>query len=153
MAKKIINGLREVYENYDAFFIDLWGVTHNGIKLYPEAIEVLHNLYKLKKRFVLMSNAPRPSKNVKKFLLNLKMDKIFLNNIFTSGEAALQSLKQNIYGKYFYHLGPKRDQSLFDSFEMNRKDIGESDFILCTGFLDTQEDSLDYYKEFLKPLH
>tara|TARA_B000000460_G_C21489556_1_gene380952 strand:+ start:154 stop:972 length:819 start_codon:yes stop_codon:yes gene_type:complete len=150
MAKKIINGLKEVYENYDAFFIDLWGVTHNGIKLYPEAIEVLHNLYKLKKRFVLMSNAPRPSKNVKKFLLNLKMDKIFLNNIFTSGEAALQSLKQNIYGKYFYHLGPKRDHSLFDGFEMNRKDIGESDFILCTGFLDTQEDSLDYYKDLLK---
>ena len=150
MAKKIINGLREVYENYDAFFIDLWGVTHNGIKLYPEAIEVLHNLYKLKKRFVLMSNAPRPSKNVKKFLLNLKMDKIFLNNIFTSGEAALQSLKQNIYGKYFYHLGPKRDQSLFDGFEMNRKDIGESDFILCTGFLESNEDSLDFYKNLLK---
>ena len=47
-----------------------------------------------------MSNAPRPSKNVEKFLLNLKMDKIFLKKIFTSGEAALKSLKENIYGKY-----------------------------------------------------
>ena len=150
MAKKIINGLKQVHENYEAFFIDLWGVVHNGIKLHPEAIEVLHNLYKLKKRFVLMSNAPRPSHNVKNFLLNLKMDKIFLNNIFTSGEAALQSLKKNIYGKYFYHLGPKRDQSLFDGFEMNKKDINEADFILCTGFLDAQEDSLDYYKNLLK---
>ena len=67
MAEKIINGLKQVYENYEAFFIDLWGVVHNGIKLHPEAIEVLHNLYKLKKRFVLMSNAPRPSNYVKKF--------------------------------------------------------------------------------------
>ena len=77
MSKKIIKGLREIHENYDAFFIDLWGVIHNGVQLYPGAIEVLVNLYKIKKRFVLMSNAPRPSKNVQKFLLRLKMYKIF----------------------------------------------------------------------------
>ena len=34
------------------------------------------------------------------------MDKNFLENIFTSGEAALYSLKKNIYGKKFFHIGP-----------------------------------------------
>ena len=34
------------------------------LKLYPGAIDVLENLNKLNKRFVLMSNAPRPSKSV-----------------------------------------------------------------------------------------
>ena len=150
MTKKIIKGLREVYQKYDAFFIDLWGVMHNGIELHSKSIEVLTNLYKLKKRFVLMSNAPRPSKNVEKFLLNLKMDKIFAKNIFTSGEAALKSLQQNIYGKSFYHLGPKRDTSLFEGFENNKKNLENADFILCTGFLDSHEDSLDYYKNLLK---
>jgi ribonucleotide monophosphatase NagD (HAD superfamily) len=101
MNKKIITGLRKVYENYDAFFIDLWGVMHNGKHLYPGAIEVVKNLYKLKKRFVLMSNAPRPSENVEKFLLNMKMDKIFAKNIITSGEAATKSLQQEVYGKNF----------------------------------------------------
>ena len=47
-------------------------------------------LNRLNKRFVLLSNAPRPSKNVEKFLLNLKMDKIFVKTVFTSGEAALK---------------------------------------------------------------
>ena len=97
-----------------------------------------------------MSNAPRPSKNVKKFLLNLKMDKIFVKNVFTSGEAALKSLQENIYGKYFFHLGPKRDNSLFEGFEQNKKGLEEADFILCSGFLDNHEDSLDYYKDLLK---
>ncbi len=92
MTKKIIKGLRTVYEKYDAFFVDLWGVMHNGIQLYPGAVEVLEKLYKLNKRFVLMSNAPRPSKSVERFLINLKMDKIFTKNIFTSGEAALRIL-------------------------------------------------------------
>ena len=50
MIKKTIKGLGETHENYDAFFIDLWGVIHNGVKLYPRAIEVLVNLYKIKKR-------------------------------------------------------------------------------------------------------
>ena len=149
-SKKTINGLKEIHEKYDTFFIDLWGVMHNGITLYPEAIEVLENLYKLKKRFVLMSNAPRPSKSIEKFLLNLGMNKIFFKNIFTSGEAALKSLRQNLYGKYFYHLGPHRDRSLFEGFERNKKNLDEADFILCSGFLDDHEDSLEYYNKLLK---
>ena len=99
MTKKTIKGLNEIYHKYDVFFIDLWGVVHNGIQLNPVAIEVLENLNRLNKRFVLLSNAPRPSKNVEKFLLNLKMDKIFAKTVFTSGEVALKSLEKNIYGE------------------------------------------------------
>ena len=85
MNAKLINGLSQVQSKYDTFFIDLWGVIHNGIELFPKAIEVLENLNKLNKRFVLISNAPRPSKSVKKFLINLKMSEILVQNVFTSG--------------------------------------------------------------------
>ena len=95
MRRKIIEGLSQVHNKYDAFFIDLWGVVHNGVKIYPEAIKVLKNLNKLNKRFVLISNAPRPTKSVEKYLLKLKMNKSFIKNVFTSGEAALQTLKKN----------------------------------------------------------
>ena len=119
MKTKLIKGLSQIQSQYDAFFIDLWGVIHNGIHLYPEAIDVLKNLNKINKRVVLISNAPRPSKSVEKYLLNLKMDKTFLKNIFTSGEAALQIIKKNIYGKKFYHIGPERDKDLIIGFEKN----------------------------------
>tara|TARA_Y100000590_G_scaffold159558_1_gene183088 strand:+ start:750 stop:1568 length:819 start_codon:yes stop_codon:yes gene_type:complete len=150
METKLIKGLKQVQGKYDAFFIDLWGVMHNGIKLYPSAVEVLENLNKLNKRFVLMSNAPRPSKSVEKFLLKLQLNKSFLKNIFTSGEAALQSLKKNEYGKNFFHLGPKRDTSLFEGLENNKRDLNNADFILCTGLLEGRENKLDYYKDLLK---
>ena len=120
MGTKLIKGLKEIQDKYDAFFIDLWGVIHNGIQLYPGAIDVLRNLNKLNKRFVLISNAPRPSKSVEKYLLNLKMDKVFLKNIFTSGEAALQILKKNTYGNKFFHLGPERDKDLIFEFRTNK---------------------------------
>ena len=98
MEMKFIKGLSQIEGKYDTFFIDLWGVIHNGIELFPQAINVLKNLNKINKRFVLISNAPRPSKSVEKYLINLKMDKVFLKNIFTSGEAALQTLKNKNYG-------------------------------------------------------
>jgi len=126
MTKKKIKGLRDIYKKYDVFFIDLWGVMHNGIELYPGAIQVLENLYKIKKRFVLMSNAPRPAKDVEKFLLNLNMKENFVKNVFTSGEAALRSLKKNFYGKNFYHLGPSRDKSLFKGLDKNNKSLREA---------------------------
>jgi len=149
MGTKLIKGLSQIQSKYDAFLIDLWGVVHNGIQLYPRAIDVLKNLNALNKKFVLLSNAPRPSKSVEKYLLNLKMDRVFLKNIFTSGEAALQTLKKNVYGKKFYHIGPQRDKDLIFGLEKNQTSLEKSDFILCTGLFENEEESLDYYKNLL----
>ena len=150
MKTKLIKGLSQVQSKYDAFFIDLWGVIHNGIELYQGPMEVLENLNKINKRYVLISNAPRPSETVKKYLINLKMKKTLLKNIFTSGEAALQTLKKNIYGKKFYHLGAKRDEDLIKGFEESKTSLQRCDFILCTGIFDDQMNSLDYYENLLK---
>ena len=150
MKSKLIKGLSQVHHLYDAFFIDLWGVIHNGVELYAEAINVLEKLYDLDKRFVLISNAPRPSKSVEQYLLNLKMNKNFIKNVFTSGQAAMQILKENIYGKKFYHLGPARDNDLILNFKTNKTSLEKCEFILCTGLFENEESSLDYYKKLLK---
>ena len=150
MKIKLIKGLGQIQNKYDTFLIDLWGVIHNGIQLYPEAINVLENLNKMNKRFVLISNAPRPSESVKKYLVSLKMKNEFLKNIFTSGEAALQSLKKKIYGEKFYHLGPQRDEDLIKGFEAKKTSLDLCDFILCTGLFDEEENSLKYYENLLK---
>ena len=61
------NGLRKIVNNYEIFSIDLWGVVHNGVSLNSTAIEVLDNLKKEKKKFILMTNAPRPRQSVANF--------------------------------------------------------------------------------------
>ena len=97
-----------------------------------------------------MSNAPRPSKNVKHFLAKLNMDNKYLNNIVTSGEAAMQSINQNKFGKFFYHLGPPRDESIFDEVKDNKVGLEKSEFIICTGLIDEASKDLNFYKDFLK---
>ena len=76
MTKNLdLNGLQSIADNYDLFYIDLWGVIHNGIKLNEQAITVLKQLLKNKKMFVLLTNAPRPNETVRNFLQKMGMDK------------------------------------------------------------------------------
>ena len=57
-------GLKSIVSQYDLFFIDIWGVIHNGIKLHENAIKVLEELSKNNKKFILLTNAPRPNLTV-----------------------------------------------------------------------------------------
>jgi|TARA_B110000259_G_scaffold95873_1_gene110927 HAD superfamily hydrolase (TIGR01459 family) len=146
---KKLNHLAEIYKNYDTYIIDLWGVIHNGVELNSKAVEVVKNLTQSRKKVVFLSNAPRPSKDVKKFLQGLKMEDKYLQNIMTSGEAAMLALEKESYGKFFYHLGPERDNSVFFKIKENKTTLEKCNFILCTGLFDHKQESLDYYKDLL----
>ena len=54
-------GLRSIVDNYQLFYVDLWGVVHNGITLHLEAIKTLKEITKKRKDYVLLTNAPRPN--------------------------------------------------------------------------------------------
>tara|TARA_B100000767_G_scaffold93951_1_gene90362 strand:- start:247 stop:1014 length:768 start_codon:yes stop_codon:yes gene_type:complete len=134
-------------------------VIHNGIKLNDKALEAVDQLNKKSKKIVFLSNAPRPSTKVVDFLLSMNMNKKYLSNVMTSGEAAMQAINKNKFGKKFFHLGPPRDSAIFEKVKENKTTIDSCDFILCTGLFDEDdpdlnkiqlhENDLDYYKNFL----
>ena len=145
-----LSHLSEIYKNYDTFIIDLWGVIHNGVALNPSAISAIEQLENNSKKIVFLSNAPRPSSKVVNFLLKMNMDKKYLLNVMTSGEAAMHAINKNQFGKTFFHLGPSRDTSVFEKVKNNKTDLESCDFIICTGLFDEHDDDLEYYKNFLK---
>jgi len=150
MKIKKLDHLSKIYNEYDVFLIDLWGVMHNGIRLNTSAVDVINKLDAKGKKVIFLSNAPRPTKQVAEFLKKLKMEEKFLKNVLTSGEAALKALKQKKFGEKFYHLGPKRDDSLFSHMKKDKTTIEQCDFILCTGLFDEEEENLKYYENLLK---
>jgi HAD superfamily hydrolase (TIGR01459 family) len=100
---------------------------------------------------VLLTNAPRPNKTVQNFLEKMGMDKVLRDHVFTSGEAALNYLKKSYLSKKFYHIGPPRDFDLFYLFEKNKcEDIGDSEYLLCTGLFDDHDKDLKFYKDLLE---
>ena len=142
-------GLKSIVNRYDLFFIDLWGVVHNGIELYENSINVLDNLAAAKKDFVLLTNAPRPNATVINFLKKMGLKKYF-KNVFTSGEAAHKYLISHLGKKNFFHIGPPRDFDLFKNIEKNNVlNIEDADYFLCTGLFEDQENDLNYYKKLL----
>ena len=69
MTKNLDNqGLQSIADNYDLFYIDLWGVVHNGIKLHDKAITVLKKLKKMKKNFIYLSLILATYRKIMKFL-------------------------------------------------------------------------------------
>ena len=149
MAKNLDKeGLSSIADNYQLFYVDLWGVVHNGINLHNEAIKVLKEINKKNKDYVLLTNAPRPNSTVKSFLEKLGMEKEIREHVFSSGQAALNYLKKNLIDKFFFHVGPPRDFDLFNDFKKMKSDnIKNSEYFLCTGLFDDHDKDLKYYKK------
>ena len=142
-------GLRSIVEEYDVFFIDIWGVLHDGLNLFENSVEVLEKLEKNKKQYVLLTNAPRPNLTVIKYLKKMGLDEKKAQQVYTSGQAALDQLK-NMNLKSFFHIGPPKDFDLFKTFESQKSEkINSSDFLLCTGLFDEHKTDLKFYEKLL----
>ena len=144
-------GVKEIVNNFDLFYIDIWGVLHNGIKLNEDAVKVLFELDKLGKNYVLLTNAPRPNSDVIKFLEKLGLDREKSSKVYTSGQSSLNYLGNEKNDIKFFHLGPERDFNLFRKFKsLKQNKVEDADYIICTGLFDGYE-NLNYYKKFLSP--
>ena len=144
-------GLQSIADNYDLFYIDLWGVIHNGVELHDKAIIVLKKLLELNKKFVLLTNAPRPIHAVKVVLEKMGMDENLRSHVFTSGEASLSYLSKEHKSQKFYHVGPPRDFDLFKDFKNYKSSkIDDCEYLLCTGLFDEHDNDLNFYKTLLE---
>ena len=56
MALNLDNkGLKSIVNEFELFFIDIWGVLHNGINLFQNSIQVLNELEENQKKYVLLT--------------------------------------------------------------------------------------------------
>jgi len=136
---------QNIVDKYDLYFVDLWGVIHNGIKLFSNAIEVLKNLKIHNKKVILISNAPRTHETVKKFLKNLNFDLKLIDSLVTSGDVTKKYIQDN-QDKKFCHLGPPKDNDLFQGIAnlVDQKDV--FDEIICTGLIDEIGQNISDYQ-------
>lgn len=147
------NGLSALIGQYDVFFFDLWGVTHNGKAPFPGALESLKNLKEKNKAVFLLSNAPRMPEPAIARLTEMGIDRTYYRDLYTSGSECHHHLKNrpdDFYqslGYKLYHVGPERDHNLFSSLQEYTlvKTIDEADFLLVTG-TDTWDRTLESYQ-------
>ena len=57
------SGLKSIFSEYDLFFIDIWGVVHNGIKLHENAVKVLNELSTNEKKIHIIDKCSKTQPN------------------------------------------------------------------------------------------
>ena len=147
----IIPKRSDLYKNYNLILCDIWGVIHNGKDYYPKAVEFLMDFQKQGGLVFLITNAPRRSKVVREYLLNMGIDKLICENIVTSGDCSYNWIC-SISDKPIFHLGPKKDYSLFSDLDLNLSNQDSCSECICTGFFDEYTETLDDYEELLNTL-
>ena len=93
----VINNLDQIAARYKSVFCDLWGCLHNGKESFESSLKALLNFKASGGVVILLTNAPRPSNTVKTFLDKMGLDKKIQDHVFSSGEAALNYLKNNSF--------------------------------------------------------
>ena len=143
-----ITRLEEIYDNYDAFILDQWGVIHDGNKGYLNAIKCIEKLYSKKKILTIISNSSRKKEETIMRLPNLGFQSAHFHEVMTSGEMIWLSLKnknnsevKNL-GKRCFHIydQTKNEGEIFQKGLEKYifvKNIEDADFILgCTPFFE-----------------
>ena len=118
MTHQVFTNLSSIADRYDGFIVDLWGVIHDGINLYPGVDEAIDRLMQAGKRVVLLSNAPRQIASIAGRLIEYGLAPDRYTALMTSGEEAWQCLNkrtdpwyQNL-GDRVYHIGSVRDDGM-----------------------------------------
>ena len=148
-----LKSLKEIEDKYDIFFIDLWGVIHNGLQLFESIENVLNRLKKKNKVIFFITNAPRRSFVIADQLNHFGLSKTFYDRIISSGEITWLSLKKNYEKKKCFMIGPPRDYHLVEGLDIEIvEDYSNGvDIIINTGPWG-DDDILENYTDLLNSL-
>lgn len=151
LATRVIRGLGDIAEGYDAFVLDLWGCLHDGVAIYPAALDALQQLKTAGKSVVILSNAPRRAHEVAARIADMGIASDLYNQLFTSGEETWRALATGTIeaihgrGERVYPIMARRDAAILaDTGFVTVDTPQDSDFVLVTGI----EDAADTVAQF-----
>jgi HAD superfamily hydrolase (TIGR01459 family) len=88
-----LKGLNQALNNYEFFILDIWGVLHDGKKLYPSTLDTLKTLKSNNKKTCLLSNTGHLNDFVINHLNEFGVSRDLYDFIITAGSSAQLALK------------------------------------------------------------
>ena len=144
----MIAGLAPIASRYDLILCDVWGVLHNGVAAFPEAVMALERMRAQGATVILISNAPRPGSVIRKQLEAMRVPAGAYDTIIASGDVTREELAKRP-GVRLYHLGPERDHPNYEGLDVKLVPLEEAELVVCTGFFDDNKETPDDYRDML----
>lgn len=154
---RIIDRLSDIAERYDAIYCDVWGVVHDGVSVYPDAVAALADWREAGRKVVLITNSPRPRTAVIAQLDALGVPRAAWDDVASSGDSAQAGMLHGVVGRNVHHIGAPSDEAFFMDIEADLAELGEvrrvpldaAEGIVCTGLADDEKDTPEDYRPVL----
>ena len=149
--------LEDLACQFDAFFVDQFGVLMDASGPYPFAINAIKKLSEYNKPIVLLSNSGKRAKQNCERLDRLGFDLNLFTAVITSGEVAYWTFK-NKFGNEsrskpkIYLISRDADKSPIKGLSCEiAKNTNEADYLIIAGS-ESDRSTLDHYISLLEPL-
>ena len=149
--------LEDLADQFDAFFIDQFGVLMDASGPYPFAIDAIKRLSEYNKPIVLLSNSGKRAIENCERLERLGFDLNLFTEVITSGEVAYWTIKNKIEDGNFikpkiYLISRDADTSPIDGLSCKiAKNTDEADYLIIAGS-ESDTKPLNYYTSLLEPM-
>ena len=148
MPLPLIRSIAELEFPADVWFLDIWGVLHNGVRPYAGAVSACTAFRKGGGKVILVSNSPRPRDGVARQLESIGVARESYDAILTSGDVS-RALIARHKGESVFHLGPERDLPVYEGTGVVRGRAGGARAIVCTGLFDDETETPENYRAML----
>lgn len=126
----LISGVSDVSDRYDVFLLDVWGVLHDGIKLYPDTLDCLRELKVRGKKVLLISNTCNRDNQLAKMLDGMGLGADFYDALFTAGSTCHAGVAR-FDGQSCWYVGHETFLTLLEGYQVMVNDSPHgSDFIV-----------------------
>lgn len=154
-----MRGLEELIPDFDAFFVDVWGVIHDGAEPFPGVLDALARIAATKKRVVFVTNTSRLGADVIATLEGMGIARALFHDVVTAGDvtrAALVARDPAIFGALpaaprCFHFGAASYVPwLFELGLDFTEEVTEAELVFSTGAI-ANEDALAAARKKLAP--
>lgn len=146
----VVEHLGPLLDGYDVLLCDIWGVVHDGQRAFPAANEALTRFRERGGTVILVSNAPSPSDALVDILDEKAVWRSVYDGIVSSGDLALQHIREKGYSRV-HHIGRQgRDGAFFRALGAPSTPIEEADAIACTGLVHERREQAESYRPLLE---
>lgn len=149
-SPETIGSLDAVTDRYAAVLCDVWGVLHNGVDAFAEAGQALRRAREKGLAVVLITNSPRPRDGVEAQLAAIGVPGDAWDRVVTSGDVTRDLIRAA--PRKLFHLGPERDEVIYDGIDCELVEEFEADAVVCTGLFDDEAEKPGDYAEMLQRL-
>jgi HAD superfamily hydrolase (TIGR01459 family) len=130
---------------YRLILCDVWGVIHDGVRLYQGAARRLTQWRGEGRCVVLLTNAPRPAEFIKGQLQEIGLPREAYDFVMSSGEAGIEALKA--LGEPVGFLGTRRDRKILKASGLAITATDDFADLACIGLEEGRPDPNEYRPE------